>query len=381
MISTSPDASDLVAKAEAVGSEPMDNLSAMLGATVEEGPKVAITEDVTVVVTLAAASQVAQLMVPPTNPPSMPPAPPTLSPPPPTPPPVAAPKHGVLDEESGILDEESGISLGWKASMAIGGGAFLCLCVSTLWVSNLLVARRRRRESGGTAHSNIFGCATANRWGSSKSDHDLALGRALGRPDAGAGAGARMCSGLTMATAEIDLRVEGNPEQSLLDDRHKSTGERGEGVPMGTILSSPGDGKEGNTGTGGERSPGRLTIRRCHEGEGFLTGEGLPSPSDARSALERADGQAGARSALERARQARVRSRSMLTAPSKDTPPLVGVPPPQPPGAANMGSWVALHALEGAVVQPRTQGGAGLWDASFRSVKPRPKLWPLRAYT
>ena len=72
MISTSPDASALVAKAEAVGSEPMDSLSAMLGATVEEGPKVAIAEDVTAVITLAAA--------PPMPPPPSPPSPPLLPP-------------------------------------------------------------------------------------------------------------------------------------------------------------------------------------------------------------------------------------------------------------------------------------------------------------
>ena len=54
--------------------------------------------------------------------------------------------------------------------MGIGGASVICLCISTLWASNLCVARRKRLESGGTHHSNIFGVPTRHPWGLYKSE-------------------------------------------------------------------------------------------------------------------------------------------------------------------------------------------------------------------
>ena len=71
MLSTTSEASDLIAQVEEAASEPLDSLSATLGVTVEARSAVAVTEGVTVVVTLAA----------PPSPPSLPPlSPPSDSP-------------------------------------------------------------------------------------------------------------------------------------------------------------------------------------------------------------------------------------------------------------------------------------------------------------
>ena len=116
MVSTAPDASALTGKAEAMGNESLDSLSAMLGRTVEEGPEVAVTHGVTVVVSLPA----------PSPPPPLPPQP-ALSPPP-----VAAPAVKRSDDK--ITDEEEdSILLGASGSMQLVKIAHVdCMCSGRL---------------------------------------------------------------------------------------------------------------------------------------------------------------------------------------------------------------------------------------------------------
>ena len=95
MVSTSSDASALIATAEAARSEALDSLSAMIGASVEASPEVSIAHDVTVVVTLPAPSPPPPSPSPPLpSPPSLPPSPlrpPSLPPSPFLPPPPILP--------------------------------------------------------------------------------------------------------------------------------------------------------------------------------------------------------------------------------------------------------------------------------------------------
>ena len=310
LISTAPDTAALIATTEDVRVGSLESLSELLGATVEEAPEVAVTEGVTVVVTLAA------------------PSPPPPLPPPPLPlPPVASPAAPrVSDDESEISNMAS---LGWTAWMGIGGGAFLCLCLGTLWVSNLCVARRKRLESGGRLHANIFGVPTRHPWGLSKSDTGWRVELpGMSTPGVGAGEVAVTLAGESSeqggrvsgvggspgreTTEEIALHLEADPDRELAAShaspaKSRASPDREELIPMGIVLPKPGDGSSPPPRSKLERLRGSFYSKSCDiEGGGAASG---PSASFEPGS----GGEAGAQSALERAVQARVRSRSRLT--------------------------------------------------------------------
>ena len=317
LISTAPDASALLATVEEVRIDSVESLSKLVGATVEEGPKVAVTEGVTVVVTLAAPSP------PPPLPPKWLSPPSPLVAPPPPPPPVTTPKRG-----AGVLDDESNMtSLGWTAWMGIGGGAFICLCLSTLWASNLYVARRKRLESGGRLHANVFGVATRNRWGSSKSDmgevavtvagESSELGARVSGVGDSPGTGVRRHT--TMEAEEIALHLDADPDRALAASHSspalnsRASPDREELIPMGISLPAPSDGSS---------SPRRSKLERLREsfcgkssdieGGGATSGPSVGGITRSISCEPGSGGEAGARSALERAVQSRVRRQASI---------------------------------------------------------------------
>ena len=95
MVSTSADASALVATAEAQATQPLAALSAMLGVSVEESPEVAVAFDAAVFVAIGAPSP------PPPSPP--PPSPPPLPPPSIPPPSPALPPRSPCSGGEGCL--------------------------------------------------------------------------------------------------------------------------------------------------------------------------------------------------------------------------------------------------------------------------------------
>ena len=280
-----------------------------------------------------------------------------LLPAPPTPPPPVASPEGVSDDGAGVSNMTS---LGWTAWIGIGGGAFLCLCLSTLWVSHLRLARRKRLESQRVRRQQALEAA------------------ALSGPQGGSlhanasGVAARSPSGLSRGSdiGEVAVTVAG--ESSEMGARSRAAPDGDEQIPMGWFLTAPGD---------GSTLPPRSTLERLREavmrkssgteGGGATSGASAGGITRSVSCEPGSGGEAGARSALERAVQARVRSRSRLTTsvhrpprgiylPSWDIPPPVGYTsprgiylpswarhsssatprPPLPPWAATAGSMV-----------------------------------------
>ena len=293
MVSTVPDASALIAAAEGVRNETVASLSELVGAAVEEVPEVSVSEGVTVVVTLAAPSP-----PPPLSPPAPPTPPPPPSPPPPPPPPVTPPK-GVSDNES---DVSPMASLGWTAWMGIGGASIICLCISTLWASNLCVARRKRLESGGRHHSNIFGVPTRHPWGLSKSDMDV---RVTGEV---AGRSTDVTVPIADRTTEVAVTLTG--ESSELGARISGVGDG-----PGAASRSPAlNGKRASLDRNGLLPLGRGSVTgsfysKSSDIEGGAAGSGLSASeiTPSISCEPASGGEAGAQTALERAVQARVR--------------------------------------------------------------------------
>ena len=397
LISTAPDASALIATAEEVRTDSVESLSGLVGATVEESPEVAVTEGVTVAVTLAAPSPPPPLppkrwLLP--SPPSLPSGPlmhpvcgcevlgqsfcnydygnsglcepcnsvagrasncasvglPSagvadcvrwcfgLLPAPPTPPPPVASPEGVSDDGAGVSNMTS---LGWTAWIGIGGGAFLCLCLSTLWVSHLRLARRKRLESQRVRRQQALEAA------------------ALSGPQGGSlhanasGVAARSPSGLSRGSdiGEVAVTVAG--ESSEMGARSRAAPDGDEQIPMGWFLTAPGD---------GSTLPPRSKLERLREavmrkssgteGGGATSGASAGGITRSVSCEPGSGGEAGARSALERAVQARVRSRSRLTTSVHRPPRGIYLPswarhsssatprPPLPPWAATAGSMV-----------------------------------------
>ena len=237
------------------------------------------------------------------------------------------------------------VSLGWTAWMGIGGGAFICLCLSTLWVSNICVARQKRLESGGRLHANVFGVATRNPWGLSKGSGigEVAVtiaGESSERGARASGVGDSQGWGTrrhtTVEAAEIALHLEADPDRALAAShsspalKSRASPDREELMPMGIALPAPGNGSS---------SPPRSKLERLRDsfygkssniegGGGASSGPSAGGITRSVSCTPGSGGEAGAQSALERAVQSRVRSRSRLTtsAPSWDIPPLLGAP-------------------------------------------------------
>ena len=280
------------------------------------------------------------------------------------------------------------VSLGWTAWMGIGGGAFICLCLSTLWVSNLCVARRKRLESGGRLHANVFGVATRSPWGLSKGSDigEVAVTVAGESSEMGArasGVGDSPGWGIrrhtTVEAAEIALHLEAEPDRALAAShsspalKSRASPDREELIPMGIALPAPGDGSSSPPCSKLERLRDSFCGKSSDiEGGGATSGPSAGGITRSVSCTPGSGGEAGAQSALERAVQSRVRSRSRLTT----NAPLVGYTSRLGCAAARHPCLLGLHCwLDGT-------GARTLQERPCRSVpikRPRQRHTPASA--
>ena len=280
------------------------------------------------------------------------------------------------------------VSLGWTAWMGIGGGAFICLCLSTLWVSNLCVARRKRLESGGRLHANVFGVATRSPWGLSKGSDigEVAVTVAGESSEMGArasGVGDSPGWGIrrhtTVEAAEIALHLEAELDRALAAShsspalKSRASPDREELIPMGIALPAPGDGSSSPPCSKLERLRDSFCGKSSDiEGGGATSGPSAGGITRSVSCTPGSGGEAGAQSALERAVQSRVRSRSRLTT----NAPLVGYTSRLGCAAARHPCLLGLHCwLDGT-------GARTLQERPCRSVpieRPRQRHTPASA--
>ena len=187
--------------------------------------------------------------------------------------------------------------------MGIGGASIICLCISTLWASNLCVARKKRLESGGTHHSNIFGVPTRHPWGLSKSE--MGEVRVTGEV---AGRSTEVTVPLTERTTEVAVTLTG--ESSELGARISI------GDGPGAASSSPAlNGKRASLDRRGLLPLGRGSFySKSSDVEGGAGSSGLSASeiTPSISCEPGSGGEAGAQTALERARQSRVRRQASL---------------------------------------------------------------------
>ena len=203
--------------------------------------------------------------------------------------------------------------------MGIGGASIICLCISTLWASNLCVARRKRLESGGTHHSNIFGVPTRHPWGLYKSE--MGEVRVTG---AVAGRSTEVTVPIVDRTTEVTVPLTDRTTEVAVT----LTGESSElgarisiGDGPGAASSSPAlNGKRASLDRTGLLPLGRGSFySKSSDVEGGAGSSGLSASeiTPSISCEPGSGGEAGAQTALERARQSRVRRQASLNKNSK----------------------------------------------------------------
>ena len=181
--------------------------------------------------------------------------------------------------------------------MGIGGASIICLCISTLWASNLFVARRKRLESGGTHHSNIFGVPTRHPWGLYKSEMGEVRVTGVGEVRS-----PEVTVPLAGESSELGARISigdgpGAASSSPALNGKRASVDRTGLLPlgMGSTYSKSSD-VEGGAGSSGLSASEITPSISCEPGSG---------------------GEVGAETALERARQSRVRRQASLNKNSK----------------------------------------------------------------